>query len=164
MKRLAIGTFACFLAAGILWFPGRQERKCLQMLANLDHQINCPGWVIASEEDGTCSNGVWSPKAIHDITPPAFFRCPVAQTNYVLEFRVGTHPFCPSHGRLIEQYGYQPHQPPRSLLMRWLATAACMLLGLSFGVSLVAVVLVKKTKQVRQQTQPTGSCDGGPAA
>ena len=162
MRWLAIGIVACVIVGGLLWFPGRQERQCLQMLANLDHQINCPGWVAISEEDGTCSNGVWNPKAIVGVTPPEFFRCPVTGTNYVVTFRVGTHPFCPVHGRLIEKYDYRPHQPPRKLVARWVAMSACVLLGVAFAVAMGVVALVKKIRQTRQKAEG-GSGDGVPA-
>ena len=108
---------------------------------------------MQSEQEGTCSNGVWNPKAILDITPAQFFRCPVTGTNYVVRFQVGTHPFCPVHGRLIEKYGYRPHHPPSSLVIRVVAMAACVLLGLGLGVAAGIVALLRKCRRRNERAR-----------
>lgn len=150
MKWIAGSTVLCFVMGACALFLSRSEWRCLLNLSVFDHNINCTGHVAMMTDEGTVSNGVWSQKYILGLTPPECLCCPITGTNYVLTFRVGQHPYCPVHGRLIEKYDVRPHQP--NAYFRWqrtrdAAAAACGLVGIA-GVLVMAVgFVVRKTRR-----------------
>jgi hypothetical protein len=114
MKWMASLTIVCFILAALFWFPGRGERECVLNLSYFDHLINCPGAIGIGQEAGMVSNGVWNQEWILNMTTGPLnhtLRCPVSGAHYVLTFKIGEHPYCPTHGHLIEKYGVRHHQP-----------------------------------------------------
>jgi hypothetical protein len=156
MKWMAILIAVC-LTMALVCLPGRQERKCLWRLTVLDHAINCPSWVRMSEQEGTCSNGVWNPGTIRGVTPGKFFSCPITGTNYVVTFRVGTHPFCPVHGHLIEKYGVRHHEswlhpPSVSQNLRDLGVVVCVVVSIVTAIVMIPLAVVRRKRNEAQRS------------
>jgi hypothetical protein len=109
MKWLTVIAAVFAVVVTVLFFRGGEERECLHMLANCDHNLNCLPCAALAEEMNQCTNGVITQEFFLMMTPTNWLRCPVSGTNYILAFKVGEHPYCPVHGRLIEKYNVRPH-------------------------------------------------------
>jgi hypothetical protein len=84
--------------------------------------------------------------------------CPVSGQAYDVTYVVGTHPQCPTHGDLIQFYGYVPHhQTPRSAFW-WFTPPACVLGVVVFGVwSLISLVAAKRRKKREEHNKTVHS-------
>ncbi len=158
MKWLGVAAVLCLAVGTVLWFPGRHERACYRNLTMPDHALNCPG----RQEifSGVISDGVWTDKeSLLDLCWDEYLRCPITGAEYVLTFTVGEHPYCPVHGRLIEKYGYRPHDPPGTPPGIWSVKRIAGLLLLGLGIPLVVmtglVALARRSRTQGRTAQPS---------
>ena len=119
---------------------------------NYDHVINCPGLVAKETEAGDIdADGNWVTNRWMSMLREDHRQCPRSGKMYVLPAqRVGEHPYCPTHGHLIEESGYVPHTANPNgewltLLMRALFVSA-----IAVPTSAVIVIAVRTRRRKKK--------------
>jgi hypothetical protein len=84
-----------------------------------------PGCVGQGKLDGFIdSEGNWKLDKTNwllDTLQTNRLHCPVSGQKYDVTYVVGTHPQCPTHGDVVQFYGYVPHQSTLRSSFWWFA-------------------------------------------
>jgi len=113
---IARGYFALAILLPILALviipPWHSRHTCLHRLMVFDHAVNCPATVAMETEEGNIdADGNWITNQWVAMLRDRHRHCPKSGKKYMLPaLRVGEHPYCPTHGHLIEESGYVSHK------------------------------------------------------
>jgi len=94
----------------ILAAPGFLFLQCMRNLCLIEHAINCPSTVLNEKNEGNIDEeGNWITNRWLSLRPAQRMLCPATGKQYSVPLEVGQHPYCLTHGRLVELSGYVPH-------------------------------------------------------
>ena len=129
--------------------PWHSRYTCLHRLMVFDHAVNCPRTVVMETEEGNIdADGNWITNQWVAMLRDKHLHCPKSGKKFILPaMRVGVHPYCPTHGHLIEESGYVSHEAnPRG---EWLAPVmgALLISAIALPMSALIVIAVRTTRR-----------------
>jgi hypothetical protein len=163
--RLYYGTAIVLVVAAV---PIMHFWTCMANLRGIDHSINCPSTVRNERTEGNIDpEGNWITNRWLAPSTDERMRCPSSGKPYVVPRSVGQHPYCLTHGHLVELSGFTPHSSnPRfviSIVLQMLSPLAIVIAPLSA----ILVFFVRRHRKTKRNPNNTSEgirrpADGAP--